>query len=223
MSNNLNPNNLKPFINPKIINIKLQDIIVTNNNKDKLLPLIPPIYFQDIQEDNIGSTIINAYYNIDFNLKKLNIIKNFIISILESSKYDLEKINFSRERYKLYNENLFFNFSNNITNSFKTQDDFKEFVNQYNNNKYDLLKNNNIENFPFFIKIFQNEYQNNSESKTYFMNLFKKYLEIRAKLIKYIKTNYGLLAFKFIFDLSNTQFFAKVKEIEKKKIKERKK
>lgn len=221
MSNNLKPNNLIPFINKKVISsgFSLKDIIIENKDSNKLLPLIPSIYFQDIQEDNIGSTIINAYYNIDFNLKKLNIIKNFIISIIESSKYDLEKIKFSREKYKLYNENLFFNFSNNTTSSFKTQDDFKKFIEDYNKNKFDLLKNNSIDNFPYFIKIFQNEYQNNSYSKSYFMNLFKKYIEIRNNLIKYIKKNYGLLAFKFIFDLSNTQFFAKIKEIEKKKLK----
>lgn len=234
MSNNLKPNNLTPFINKKVISsiptsgFNLKDIIVTNSDQSKLLPLIPCIYFNNkdnsIPEDNIGSRIINASYNIDFNLKKLNIIKNFIISIIESSKYDLEKIKFSREKYKLYNENLFFNFSNNTTNSFKTQDDFDNFIDKYYNNKFNLLKKNNttVDNFPDFLKIFQNEYQNNSYSKSYFMNLFKKYLEIRFNLIKYIKKDYGLLAFKFIFDLSNTQFFAKIKEIEKKKLKKEK-
>lgn len=225
MSNNLKKNNLKPFINKIVIDSSgndflLRNIIVKNDNKEKLLPFIPPYYFQNNPEDNIGSKIINTYYNIDFNLKKLNIIKNFIISILESSKYDLEKIKFSREKYRLFKENLFFKFSDDISESFKDQNDFKEkFIDVYVKNKYDLLNKNKIENFPFFIKIFQNEYQNNSESKTYFMNLFKKYLEIRKILIKYIQTDYGLLAFKFLFDLSNTQFFGKLKEIEKKKLK----
>jgi hypothetical protein len=248
--NNLKPNNLKPFVNTNVIkSFNFKDLIVENTNIDELLPLFPSIYFQNNQDnlkDNIGSTIINTYYNITFNLNKLNIIKNFIISILESSKYDLEKIKISREKYKLFKHNLFFDFKNNSffdfsdnistkimsfspfsknkNKSIKTQDDFKKFVEKYKDNKYGLLKDNLVADIPYFFKIFQSEYQNNSDSKTYFINLLKKYMDIRKLLIKnYIENNYGLCAFKFIFDLSNTQTFAKIKEIEKKKLSQEKK
>ena len=230
MSNKLNQENLKPFINRRVINsFNFKELIVQNTDKTKLLPLIPSIYFKTVVDDNIGSRIINNYYNIKFNLKKLNIIKNFIISILESSKYDLEKITISREKYKLFTENLFFNSPDDTNNflksldTFVNLDNFKDFVKKYSDNKYGLFKKNLLKDVPNFFKIFQKEYQNNPDSKTYFIKLFKKYIAVRNLLIEYIENNCGILAFSFLFDLSNTQFFAKMKAIEKKKLNDKKK
>ena len=111
MTDNLTSNNLSPFVSEKT----LKELKVKNGNKNiykkfnfkdfisnenNPLPLIPGIYFNsdnDIKKDNIGSKIINNYYNIKICMKKLLLIKTFILSILEvSGSNDIDKINISK-------------------------------------------------------------------------------------------------------------------------------
>jgi hypothetical protein len=109
MNNNLTSSNLSPFVNKRIVkqedgknidkDFNFKDFISNTSNP---LPLIPGIYFNNNETDNIGSKIINNYYNIKICMKKLLLIKTFILSILEvSGVNDIDKINISKEKYKL--------------------------------------------------------------------------------------------------------------------------
>jgi hypothetical protein len=175
--------------------------------------------------DNIGTQIINSYYYIKVNLRKLEIIKNFILSILESNKYDLMQ-NIRKEKYKLNNNKLIIVFKktyydtfiqyNNIKkniNNIKFRNEIKNFpvfVTEFIKNNYGLLKDN-TEKLPFFLKIFQKEY--NNKNKNFYKKLFNKYIDIRNNLINYLNNNnnnYGILAFNFIFNLPKEKFINKL-------------
>jgi hypothetical protein len=230
--NNIKLNNIKPFFNEKVItknSIKLNELL---SNKDTSIPLIPGIYFYQndnplkFKNDNLGSEIINKYYSIKSNLDKLITNKNFIDSILDTNKYDLEKIKIQREKYKLFKKttiddtNLFskFKFKSNLDETVLKQNDiFYKFLKDYEKKNYSFMNNKN--DIPLFYSIFQNEYNEESNSKSFFKKLFKEYVSLRNELVKELietdkvtpvlagqepehKGNYGLLAFSFIFNLS---------------------
>ena len=129
-----------------------------------------------------------------------------------SQKVDFEKINVSKEKYKLVKENengnnLIFKFKEKLSETFTKYDikkssskEFKNFIKKFINNKYSILKKNDSE-IPLFFKIFQNEYKNNANSKSFFIKLFKEYINLRKNLLKYIEDNYGLLSFSFMFTI----------------------
>lgn len=210
--NNIKRNNIKPFLNNEVININeitLTNLLTSNDS----IPLIPGMYFY--KNDNTGFNIINNYYIIKSNLGKLKTIKEFIDSILDVNKNDLEKIKIKREKYKLFkNDKSTLPDSTNIFNSLKfknTLDDtiindknknifiqFTEnFINKYN---YNIIKNNS--NTSLLYSIFQNEYNNASESKSFFKKLFKEYISLRDNLVKtYLKDNVGIMGFSFVFNL----------------------
>lgn len=195
----------------------------------KILPIIPTIYFisedkqfrdssgnsSKVLNDNIGSTIINNYYTIVRYLKRLEIIKKFIIATLDSSKYYLNK-KISRERYNLFEKKLIFSFKDNVNETFTKQKEFVDFIDSFIKNNFSIL-NNNYKDIPNFMTIFQAEFHETSDinnSKTFFINLFKKYNDIRSKIIKYIVSDCGILAFHLFFDLSKTKEYEKVKYLE---------
>lgn len=178
----------------------------------RLIPLIPAIYFNPSTDDNIGSDIINAFNIININLKQLETIKKYILVILEISKFSLEKIPISKDKYKLKESNLIRKFTNNLNETFKDQTEFIDFIDKFVKNNNSILDNNrNIE--PQFYTIFQNEFNGNT-SKAFFISLFKKYLTIRSKIIKYITSNNGLLAFNLFFDISQSEKYKKIKHQE---------
>ena len=212
MTDNLTTNNLSPFVSEETLNkdFKFKDFI---SNETNPLPLIPGIYFNNddnsIKRDNIGSKIINNYYNIKICMKKLLIIKTFILSILKvSGGNDLDKINISKEKYKLLKTNLIIPFNDNLSNTFKDQDYFKKFIKLYKEQKYGIFKNFNLE-IPYFFQIFQVEY--NNAPKTFFISLFNKYITLRRKILTYITENFSLLAFTSFFDLSDNIDFGMLK------------
>ena len=195
----------------------------------KILPIIPTIYFisedkqfrdssgnsSKVLNDNIGSTIINNYYTIVRYLKRLEIIKKFIIATLDSSKYYLNK-KISRERYNLFEKKLIFSFKDDVNETFTKQKEFVDFIDSFIKNNFSIL-NNNYKDIPNFMTIFQAEFHETSDinnSKTFFINLFKKYNDIRSKIIKYIVSDYGILAFHLFFDVSKTKEYEKVKYLE---------
>ena len=220
MNNNLNRNNLSPFVNVRIvkkIKVKEGEINIDKDfnfkdfisNKSNPLPLIPAIYFNSNDYDNIGSRIINNYYNIKIYMKKLLIIKTFILSILKvSGVNDIDKINISKEKYKLLKSDLIIPFNDTLSGTFKDQDYFKKFVTLYKDQKYGIFKNFNLE-VPYFFQIFQVEY--NNVPKTFFISLFNKYITLRKKILTYIDENFGLLAFTSFFDLSDNIDFGMLK------------
>jgi hypothetical protein len=194
--------------------------------------------------DNIGSKIIDNYYTIKILLKKLEKIKKIILDIIDTSRSEFEKINVSREKYKLNKDNLVHEFQNYKTGDifkidrekfnfefhpehlfkkdyesiFKDQNEFIKFVDEFiyydktNDIKnYSLFKNSN-DKYPYFYKIFQNEYK--GKSKTYFVTLFKKYFELRKDILKKVEENHGLLAFTLFFDLTASKNYQKMKEEE---------
>jgi hypothetical protein len=223
--------NISPFI--KRIFKKEENITF-----DKLLrnlPTIPKIYFKDY--DDTGNNIINTFNFIKSTINKLRITKDFILSILKMSKSDLEKIEIDRTKYLLDNNNLIIKFKSNYTETFNDNskfDEFKEnynirkfassskkkfneFIEKYSEERYNIFKNikNNI---PFFYYIFQNEYKN-SENKTFFIDLFKKYSKIRNTILPYINTDYGIIGFNMVFDIKDNIYFSDIINSEKEKLK----
>lgn len=205
--NNLNSKNLIPFKN-KILNSKFsfKDFIIEE------LPVVPSIYFKQNNQskDPIGNTIINHFYTIKFNLEKLETSIKFISSILLTCKCNLESIKISNNKYKLLKKNLLIPFHDTFNETFRnntnSESSFIDFMKIFINNNHNILNNYN-DNFPYFFKIFQNEY--NDESKSYFLKLFKKYIEIRSNLLQYLinleDSEYGLNSFKFMFDIINSK------------------
>lgn len=220
MLQNFEKDNFKPFKN-EIFNIAPTAFTFKNTIVDSkrnplnknVVPLIPSIYFNYKDkhglnpDNNIGSRIINSYYIIKFNLKKLCTIKKYILSILKSSQFYLEKIKVSKERYRLFTNNLIIKFNDNLNNNF----DFNTFKNEFITNNLNLLKGNN-DIFPEFFTIFQNEY--NFDSKSFFITLFKEYINVKTIIQKYIGDNCGLLAFNLFFDIGEAQKHEKMKYLE---------
>jgi hypothetical protein len=197
-TNNLEKKNFEPFIDKEIIkeNFKIEEIL-------KKLPLIPSIYFEE--GGTIGSLIINNYFNIRNMMERLEIIKIFIYSILQvSGKSEFEKKYISKEKYKLNSNNLIIKF-NDIYSTFKNQDDFKIFIQEYEKQKFNVYKSFSLD-IPYFFQIFQVEY--NGIHKAFFINLFKEYIDLRRDLFKYLNKNYGLLSFGPVFDLSDNIDFS---------------
>jgi hypothetical protein len=296
-SNNINSSNIKPFTEK--IKFDISDILSNDNTG---LPLIPGIYFVQkttyepkyithplspnknntiYEYDNIGSEAISKYHNIKNLLYKLDVIKNFIISIINNNKKLFETIKISQKKYNLTKNNVFFKFKEKLNDNFisvfgennketkilttikkqqqninpqfknplknfKTQNPFPGsfrpqtkftiqspikyteiqspiktngailykdkdipkitiylFIRAFIKNNYNLLKKkskslDNSDNLDFMY-IFQKEF--NKKSKSFFYKLFQEYVRERNKLIKYVSTDYGILAFNFIFDL----------------------
>lgn len=251
---NLEQNNFIPFKERIFsdpappITFKFKDII-SNSTKKNLLPLIPVIYFKKgpiplNNIDNIGSEIIDNYYTIKILLKKLEKIKKIILDIIDTSRSEFEKVNVSREKYKLNKDNLVHEFQNYKTGDifkidrekfnfefhpehlfkrdyesiFKDQNEFITFVDEFiYHDKAKTIENFSLfkssdDKYPYFYKIFQNEYK--GKSKTYFVTLFKKYFELRKNILKQVRANHGLLAFTLFFDLTATKNYQKMKEEE---------
>lgn len=251
---NLEIDNFKPF-KERIFSdpapappdtFKFKDII-SNSTSTNLLPLIPAIYFKNDKNnitDNIGSKIIDNYYTIKVLLKKLEKIKKIILDIIDTSKLEFEKINISREKYKLNKDNLVHVFENYKTGDifkidrekfnfefhpehlfkkdvqpmFENQDEFIEFIDKFI--YYD--KSKNIKNYSLFksnndkYPYFYKIFQSEykGKSKTYFITLFKKYFELRKNILDQIEKNHGLLAFTLFFDLTASKNYQKMKEEE---------
>jgi hypothetical protein len=209
--------NFNPFVN-KIINstkiVKNNSLtltesffkdILTVEEENKRIPLIPSMYFS--KNNSIGSQIINTYYTIKITLEKLETIKKFIIFLLDSSKYDLERIEVSKLQYKLVSDNLIM----------KKESEIDKILDEFNmlspiaksKNTFSMLKGSD-QNIFYPKMIFQSEYNKDPKSKTYFIKLIKKYVAIRKKLIKLIYNNPGLLAFSFVFDLEDKLLHEKI-------------
>jgi hypothetical protein len=210
--------NIDPF-KEKIFNGNQPKIIDFINGNDNIpsLPTIPKIYFnKDTNNDKIGSDIINKYNIIKINIKKLEIIKNFIISILKTSQFELENIKIPKKKYKLEQDNLIINIENTFNETFKDQKSFNNFINNYVKENYNIIKYTKSD-VPYFYTIFQNEYL--GTNKNFFLDLFKKYIKIRKIILPYIKNNSGLLGFNMIFELNDNIQLDKIKNIEKEKLK----
>jgi hypothetical protein len=223
MKTNFNLNeNFNPFVTniidkgissiPIIPKVFFKDIL-TETDPTKRIPLIPSIYFNN--NDSIGSQIINKYYTIKITLEKLETIKKFIIFLLESSKYDLKKIKISKLKYKLVSDNLIMKKESKID---KILDEFNQSAPiAKSNNTFSMLKGSD-QNIFYPKMIFQSKCNKDPESKTYFLKLIDKYINIRQKLIKLLYDNPGLLALSFVFDLEDKLLHEKMikKEISKK-------
>jgi hypothetical protein len=215
-NNNIHKENIEPF-KKKIFNnsIKIADFIKGNESIPSL-PTIPKIYFnKNIEDDKIGSVIINNYNNIRINIKKLEIIKNFILSILKTSQFELENFKVSKKKYRLDQNNLIINIEDTFNNTFKNQNYFNIFITNYVKENYNIFKNIKSD-VPYFYKIFQNEYI--GKNKNFFLDLFKKYIKIRKIILKFIQKNNGILGFDMVFEIKDNIHFDKIKNIEKKKI-----
>jgi len=230
-------NHIKPVYSSRSSTIsnltsnEINSITTTNNNKKKIV----------VSYDNLGSKIISIYYNVMNSINKLEMIKTFILTILNDNRKDFESIKVSKNKYNLLKKNLIFNFKEKLSDNFisalskeqvfsktldklsqtfkdstekistspnneikaPTKTTFPTFIQGLTNNKYNLLSNtiDKSEN-PYFLNIFQNEFK--GKSKSFYYKLFQEYINERKNLLKYVKDNYGLLAFSFMFDLNHT-------------------
>lgn len=178
------------------------------------LPLVTNVYFND--NDGVGDRIITIYNEVRVNIKKLEVTKNFILSILKSSQHDLESIIINDLKPKFKNK-LIINFNDDFTTTFNEQNDFNDFILKYCGNNFSIFNNTLT-----FNDIFQDKY--NKKNKTFFLNLLKKYNKIRKNIIqkKVLETNYGILGFDVIFNINDNINFDKITESEIKKIKNNK-
>jgi len=220
MTNNLTKNNLTPFLN-KIVKtgeFNFEDFIKNQ------LPIIPGICFKNKDTDPISNEIINIFYTIKFNLEELEIVKKYILSILLTSKCKLASIKINKNKYKLLKKFLIINFHGTYKETFKKEGilnkakklmnedkgsvSFDEFLQKFINNKYNILQNYN-NTLPYYYTIFENTYDDES-NKDFFLKLFRKYNDVRIKLLNYLtydptnnlKNSYnGLYSFNFMFDI----------------------
>jgi hypothetical protein len=88
---------------------------------------------------------------------------------------------------------LIINFKEKLADTIKDQNDFNNFKLNYCLEKYNYLKDIKI-NTPLFFTIFQNEYLGNN--KSFFLNLFRSYIQIRTKLLKYTSIRCRGMQFK---------------------------
>lgn len=187
----------------------------------KSLQTIPKIYFEIGKNTNsigVGNDIINSYNNIKTNIKKMDIIKNFILSILKTSLSELKNISIQK-KYQLKKNNLIINIENNLNKAFNDQESFNEFLNNYKKENYNIFKNTISENdTPYFYNIFQSEYL--GKNKNFFLDLFKEYIEIRKNIIPHIKKNNGIIGFDMIFEINDNINLDKIKNTEKTILKE---
>jgi hypothetical protein len=181
MSNNINSNNLKPF-KEKVLNEEFNytDFI-------KKLPLIPKISFiKNDKKDEIGSKIINNFFTIKLYLEQLEIAQKYILSILLMYQCELDKIKISNNKYKLLKKNLIITFQKTYNETFRNNLSFTSFLNKFINNNHNILENYK-DLYPYFYMIFEKEYQD--FDKNFFLNLFKKYNNIRYNLLKFLENN----------------------------------
>jgi len=216
-------NNIRLFTNNIIFNGFNTTTNPANPSMDKFIketPTIPGLYFiKDCNStsDLNNNKIIDKYFEIQRNIENLEKVKNNILEILEMSKSIMINKIISNEQYHLENKTygidkknrLIIKFTNNkkndYTSNFKKQVDFKNFINELIKENYNIFRNIDINtNIPYFFYIFQNEFSD--KSVNYFLNLFRKYNNIRDKLSDDIRNNCGILGFKSFFDIDfNTQ------------------
>jgi len=162
---------------------------------------------------NTNKNIIVVYNDIKINLDKLETIKKYILSILETSENNFDE-RISKKQFKLHKKYLIEDFDEDINKM--NEANFVKFKQEYISQNFNLIKGLK-NNFPYFYIIFQSSYFR--KDKDFFLELFKEYIKIRDVLIKQIKDNYGLLAFSTAFDMSDIFEFEKIKNSEKKKLK----
>jgi len=193
------------------------EMTVTALNEN--LPIIPKIYFQPIEKteplktisitnnDLYGQNIINRYHKLKHSMNKLSISKIYILSIIKNLKYELEEYNnVSKKKFNILKKNLLIKFKSSIKDTFKNQDDFINFKKSFCKESFNIFKGFR-EKIPLFSYIFHITYIGLSDSKNYFNRLFKKYMNERNILTKYINKNFGLLSFTPLFDIEKVVQF----------------
>jgi hypothetical protein len=246
MNDNINTNNISPFVKEILTsdNFNIYEYIPTELSIDKssftykdcFEPTIPGIYFEKpslITPTNpkgipekinpVGNKIIDIYYTVKTNLEELEVIKDFTLSILETSKAEFEKIKFPKDKYKLKESKMLYKFKSSIGDSFEKdsakltdltkalpKSEFNQFLDNYIKKNCNFISSVSEIN-PYFYYIFQSEYFGKSGTKTFFLDLFRKYVDARKKLFKNLDRNYGILAFSSFFELKDGLIIEKMK------------
>jgi hypothetical protein len=195
----------------------------TEKNKKLYFPCITSILFLGLN-DIAGDKIINAYYILNNSLNKLEIIKNNILKILEENKDEIQKNNnpLDKIKYGLTKGNLIKFFYNTLDKTFINQDKYVEYNEKLIKEQFNIFKNINSER-PLFEKIFKREYR--GLNKSFFIQLFLPYIIEKRKILKYKgdiikkeKGYYGLLAFDYFLNLSDSYNIKKLVNNEKNKL-----
>jgi hypothetical protein len=244
MNDNINTNNITPFVKEILttLHFDINEYIPTELDKDcsrykdcfePRLPTIPGIYFEKPSKTGppsipdeinpVGNKIIDIYYTVKTNLEELEVIKDFTLSILETSKAEFEKIKFPKDKYKLKENKMLYKFKSSIdtfeadpakiTDLTKAlpKSEFNKFLDDYIKKNCNFISSVSEIN-PYFYYIFQSEYFGKSGTKTFFLDLFRKYVDARKKLFKNLEENYGILAFSSFFELKDGMIIERMKD-----------
>jgi len=119
------------YKNNNVNNVKIEPNINSTGNINNL-PELKLNAFGNINNnkktDPIGSSIINAYYNIKVNLRKLELIKTFIISILKCNERYFKKIIIQKQSYSITERNLIIKFKDTFGQTFKQMNDIEKDI-----------------------------------------------------------------------------------------------
>jgi len=189
-------NNIPEYVNVNNSQSNISNLTISGNSNNGNLNNKPS------SGDLYGAKIINKYYEINHAMNNLSIVKKHIMSIIKSVKpeLDLPKYRVSKRSYNIMKKYLLIKIKSSISETFETQKSFIEFKDAFCDESYNLFKDFK-EDIPLFQYIFNNTYTGLRDTKNFFNNLFKKYKKERNILTLQIKDNFGLLAFRPLFDI----------------------
>ena len=207
----------------KILTKPINDPNSKNISNDIYFPCITSLLFLG-SDDIAGEKIINEYYILNNSIKKLDIIKNNILKILEENKDEIQKNNnpLDKIKYGLTLSNLIKIFKNTLDKTFINQKEYVDYNNNLIKEKFNIFKNIQSER-PLFEKIFKREYR--GLNKSFFIQLFLPYIIEKRKILNYKgdeakndKGRNGLLAFDYFLNLSESFDIKKLMNHEKEKL-----
>jgi hypothetical protein len=194
-----------------------------SNSNNLYFPCITSLLFLG-SKDIAGGKIINAYYILNNSIKKLDIIKNNILKILEENKDEIQKNNnpLDKIKYGLTLSNLIKVFQNTLDKTFKNQKEYVDYNDNLIKEEFNIFKNMKSGR-PLFEKIFKREYR--GLNKSFFIQLFLPYIIEKRKILNYrgdpIKKDKGyngLLAFDYFLNLTDSYDIKKLMNDEKEKL-----
>jgi len=185
---NIKKNNIDPFLNKNVIS-NTENNLIKNILLDDL-PLLPGINFYDKKDtDQIGSVIINAYYNIKVHLRKLEIIKTFIISIIKSNESYFKKISINKQVYNISERKLIIKFKDTFGQTFKQLNDIEEDIEHSNK----LSESSNIAKLINRKKNYVKTSIKSYIDKSFGTNISSKKKDFPIFINQFIYNNYGLI------------------------------
>lgn len=157
---------------------------------------------------------VDHFFIIYYELERMKDYKNMLLNVLSGMKSILENVQIKPSRYQFDSSTgNIFNLTdvNNPDNLFKTRfiqnntnlsnKNFyfiQNFIKEYQNNHHSLFSYKGSHKIPFFIQVFEENYQD--KSKKFIMKMLMDYMQI----VNFLQDNdtmnnyYGIMAFKYM-------------------------